>query len=150
MGAPDPHLIEALRRTADRLEDGARYSWTHQGHCNCGHLVQTITRLSPEEIHAQAVRSLGEWADHAVDYCEGSGVAVDHILDQMFELGLGRDDVRHLEGLSDPRVLRRVDLEQRPLDKRRRSDVVLYMRTWAELLDEQRQAFLSRHRLAAK
>ena len=46
-------MIEALRETARRLQKGAEYDWNHQGNCNCGHLVQTVTKLSKAEIHAK-------------------------------------------------------------------------------------------------
>ncbi|WP_243635867.1 hypothetical protein [Hymenobacter edaphi] len=39
-------VIEALRTTAQRLSTQAPYQWGHMGSCNCGHLAQTITRLS--------------------------------------------------------------------------------------------------------
>lgn len=137
MGRPTPELIEALRKTADRLRQGAPYRWTHQGMCNCGHLAQTVTRLSDHEIHRRAVMKNGEWADHAIDYCEGSGYPIDHVLDEMVALGLTRADIVHLERTDDPRVLRRLPPEKRQLDKRDREDVVRYLDAWAALLEDE-------------
>ena len=54
MPIPSLALVTVLRETADRLESGDAYQWAHFGRCNCGHLVQTVTRLSPAEIHAVA------------------------------------------------------------------------------------------------
>jgi hypothetical protein len=50
MAKSNPELINALRETADRLEQGAHYEWGHMGRCNCGHLVQTLTWMSDYEI----------------------------------------------------------------------------------------------------
>ncbi|MCB9766382.1 MAG: hypothetical protein H6739_41790 [Alphaproteobacteria bacterium] len=129
-------LIEALRTTADRLSTGADYQWGHLGACNCGHLAQTITRLSPAQIHAAALRRAGDWAEQSVSYCPGSGYPIDHIFDRMMALGLNRDDIRHLERLSDRRVLARMGERGRALHRNHRQDVIDYMRAWADLLEE--------------
>ncbi|MCB9794081.1 MAG: hypothetical protein H6741_15305 [Alphaproteobacteria bacterium] len=130
-------LIDALLRTAARIEAGADYQWGHLGACNCGHLAQTITELSPAQIHAAALRRSGDWADQAVEYCPGSGYPIDHILDKMMSLGLNREDIRHLERLSDRRVLARMGERGRALHHNRRADVVAYMRAWAGWLSEE-------------
>ena len=146
-----PDLIEALRRTASRLAAGADYRWTHMGSCNCGHLAQTVTRLPKEEIHRLALEKAGNWGEQAREYreyrppggikggeyCPTSGYPIDHVLTALFELGLDRDDIWHLERLSDPDVLRRLPLGERDLDCRDREDTVLYMRTWADLLEDE-------------
>ncbi|MEM7675452.1 MAG: hypothetical protein AAF449_05555 [Myxococcota bacterium] len=46
MARPTRTLIDALRNSADRIERGAEYNWTHMGSCNCGHLVQSPTVVS--------------------------------------------------------------------------------------------------------
>ena len=59
-------LIQALRETAARLErESTIYRWSQLAHCNCGHLAQTITGLSPSAIHEAAVRHRGDWAEQA-------------------------------------------------------------------------------------
>ena len=133
-------LIAALRATARRLERGADYRWTHMGSCNCGHLAQTLTRLPKEEIHRLALERAGDWGQQARDYCPSSGYPMDHVLAVLFDAGLTRDDVWHLERLSDPEVLRRLPVGERHLDHRRRDDVVLYLRTWAARLEDRCRA----------
>lgn len=130
MSAPDS-LARALRITADRLDGGATYRWTHQGACNCGHLVQTIARRTPEEIHRLALERAGDWSEHARDHCPTSGYAIDHLIDELLALGLSTDDIVHLERLSDRTVLRRLPPGERELDHRRRDHTVRYMRAWA-------------------
>ncbi|MEE2758291.1 MAG: hypothetical protein VYA30_16650 [Myxococcota bacterium] len=127
-------LIEILKETAKRLESGATYRWTHQGRCNCGHLAQTITGMSPDDIHQIALTGEGEWRDHAQTFCENSGLAVDDLITQLLNAGLTIEELGHLEWLSDPEVLRWVPSAQLPLDYKRRSDVVAYFKTWAKVL----------------
>lgn len=136
MARPSRTLIAALRATAARLAAGSRYQWTHQGACNCGHLAQTLTRRSREELHRLAVQKAGDWGEHAVDYCATSGHPIDAVIGEMLDAGLELADVGHLERLSDPAVVRRFPLGERALDFRRREDVVRYLEAWADLLEE--------------
>ncbi|MGF1467129.1 MAG: hypothetical protein ACFCGT_13460 [Sandaracinaceae bacterium] len=140
MAVPSSHLVRALRRTALTLRSGSPYRWTHQGACNCGHLVQTLTRRTPAEIHRAAITRAGDWGQHAIDYCPTSGLPVDEMLGELLEAGLALSDVGHLERLSDPRVLRTLPAGERHLDFRRRDDVVRYLEAWAGLLEAEAEA----------
>ena len=131
MAQPTRELIAALRETAGRLAHDASYQWGHMGMCNCGHLAQSITGLRQAEIHDSALIREGDWEQQARDYCPTSGHLIDSILATMFTTGLTRVDIRHLEKLSDPEVTRLTG----HLRFNRRDDVVLYVRTWAELLE---------------
>ena len=137
MAKSNPELSGALRETADRLSNGATYEWGHMGRCNCGHLVQTITSMSDYEIVKSIDFQLDEWSEHARDYCEGTGHQVDDLFRTLQELGFGYQDVIHLENLSDPRVLHRLNGAGRYLRRNRVEDVTLYMTTLADLLDEE-------------
>ena len=132
MARANLELIDALRRTAVRLASDVSYQWGHMGMCNCGHLAQSITGLAGAESHASALIREGDWEQQAKDYCPTSGNLIDVVLAAMFDLGLTRDDVRNLEKLSDLDVLRSAG---RHLRFNNRDDVVLYMRTWADLLE---------------
>ncbi len=129
-------LAAALRATAARLRLGSSYQWGHFGACNCGHLAQTLTDLPPEAIHRAAVERARDWGDAAVEYCPASGYPLDHIVSRMVAAGLELDDIRHLEELSDRRVLARLPEGRRHLRRNVREDVVLYLETWAGLLEE--------------
>lgn len=135
MAIPTEALVRVLRETAARLAEGADYQWAHFGRCNCGHLVQTITRLTAAEIHAASARELSEWSEIPEDYCAGTGLRLEFVLDRLRELGLDRADLRHLEDLSDPRVLGALSGGHRWLERNRREDVVEYMETLATLLE---------------
>ena len=55
----------------------------------------------------------------------------------MLEFGLTIDDLSHLERLSDPAILSRIEKEKRDqLNKNRREDVIFYLQVWANLLRE--------------
>ncbi|MBX3011549.1 MAG: hypothetical protein KF832_08570 [Caldilineaceae bacterium] len=137
MAKSNPELIQALRTTADRLSTGAPYEWGHMGRCNCGHLLQTITHLTPHEIVQTADYQLDEWTEHAKDYCEGTGHSLDTLFLTLQEMGFDYQDVIHLENLSDRRVLRRLGETPCYLRRNVSADVVLYMNTLAALLEEE-------------
>ncbi|MFN8578524.1 MAG: hypothetical protein U0354_16975 [Candidatus Sericytochromatia bacterium] len=127
-------LIEALRTTANRLEQGVYYQWTHQGSCNCGHLAQTITKLTKAQIHQMALEKEGNWADKINDYCKTSGYPIDHVISSMIDLGMTTDDISNLEKLSCHKITAKIPKELNHKDK---SDVILYMRTWADILESE-------------
>lgn len=137
MARPTPELIDALRTTAKRLGTNVQYYWSHQGSCNCGHLAQTITKLSKAEIHSYAIERHGDWDDHAEDYCPTSGHHLDSIITQMLAVGLERQDISDLERLANARILARIPQERRALQYNRRADVILYMETFAAMLEEE-------------
>lgn len=137
MARPSYPLVESLRLTADILEQGAYYQWTHQGSCNCGHLAQTITKLTKSEIHKIALEKEGNWADKTIDYCKTSGFPIDHVISSMIDLGMTTEDISNLEKLSCPKVLKNIVQYKKPLRYNDKGDVILYMRTWADLLEQE-------------
>jgi len=137
MATPSIQAIDALRNTANRLENGAEYKWTHMGSCNCGHLAQTITTLPKSKIHAYALEKEGDWKEKSIDFCAQSGYPIDHIISAILEIGFTTDDIRHLERLSSPRILKRIPKTYRPLNHKDRDAVILYLKTWADMLEEQ-------------
>jgi hypothetical protein len=128
-------LATALRVTADRLASGVTYQWGHLGLCNCGHLVQTVCRLPRQTIHEWALERTGDWEQLANDYCPTSGHHIDDVIASLLALGMSQDEIGHLEKLDDPRVLAALPGGHRWLTRNDRDHVVLYMRTWAGLLD---------------
>jgi hypothetical protein len=125
-------LVDALHVVAERLEQGAPYQWGHMGQCNCGHLAQVITRKTAAQIHQSAIaRHTGEWSEYANDYCGRTGALIDDVFEALLEAGLSRQDVIHLENLSDPEVLALVG---RPLQRHDRDDAIAYTRALARRL----------------
>lgn len=143
MAKSNPQLIEALRKTANRLSDGAKYEWGHMGRCNCGHLVQTVTDMSDVEIARSVQFELDEWTEYAQEFCDGTGEHVEDLFLTLQNMGFGYQDVVDLENLSDKRVLKRIgtDKGQRQpqfLQRNNVGDVMLYMQTLADILEEER------------
>ena len=140
MAVASTRLIDALSQTADRLNRGDKYAWTHMGSCNCGHLAQTITQLSGEQIHGYALEKAGDWSEQVTHWCSTSKYPIDHVIQSLINIGLDLDDLTKLERLSDRRILLRIPPEMRELHYKNRHDVVLYLQTWADLLREELQA----------
>lgn len=138
MAKPTLELITALRATADRIDRGVRYQWTHMGSCNCGHLAQTLTHYNKSTIHKMALETPGDWSEHAKDYCSTSGYPIDEIITKMVDAGLNVHDIAELERLTNDRVCAEL-VEQYdwvlPLDFRSREQVMAYMRVWADQLE---------------
>lgn len=131
------HVIEALREAATQLEKSDQYQWGHMGQCNCGFLAQTITQRSPRAIHAAAMQGHGDWSEQLNDYCPTSGFVMDSLISDMLAFGFDRDDLIHLERLSDSAILSRLPSSHRHLRHNHKADVVTYLRAWSQLLEEE-------------
>ena len=136
MARPSIGLIQALRETARRLRNGARYSWGHHGACNCGNLLQVITPLSEGEILRYAHTGVGEWTELAEEYCATSNAPVNLVMSKLEHAGLTPVDIRHTEYLTDSEVLAHLPGGFRWLKKNVREDVIVYFETFADLLEE--------------
>ncbi|MFC0654794.1 hypothetical protein [Mongoliitalea lutea] len=131
-------LIEAFRKTVKKLKNNAPYQWGHMGACNCGNLAQELTQLTKAEIHQFAMQKSGDWNDQLIDYCPTSGYPMDLMISKMTEAGLTIDELKHLERLSDPKILQKIPFERREkMEKNRKEDVILYMETWADILENE-------------
>jgi hypothetical protein len=137
MAQPSFELIDALRKTATQLKNGADYAWGNHGACNCGHLLQTVTHLSKEEILTYAQTGLGEWTELAMEFCPTSAIPVNLLLKKLQDLGLTPTDIHHLEYLDDRTVLENLSGGFRWLKRNLREDVIAYFEAYANLLEEQ-------------
>lgn len=136
MAKASESLIRILRRTAESIETGSKYAWGHVGMCNCGHLIQSVTALSPSQIIHKAQKNyLDEWSEYANDYCTTTGSHVDDLIHALIKEGFSSDDIHHIEYLSEKKVLHALPGGFRYLRKNDKYDVALYMRTWASLLE---------------
>ena len=138
MARPTPELIEALRRTARSLKNGAQYQWGNMGGCNCGNLAQELTKLTKDDIHRYAMQGYGDWNEQVEGYCDTSFMPIDLVISEMLGAGLTIEDLQNLERLADKAVLSRfpTDIRQH-FRHNNRADVILYMNAWAEMLEEQ-------------
>jgi hypothetical protein len=137
MATPNLTLIDALRKTAERLRNGAPYAWGNHGACNCGNLTQVVTRLSKEEILQYAHTGIGEWTELAEDYCGITNAPAGLLISKLQQIGLTPSDIHNLEYLEDKKVLERLPGGFRWLQRNVREDVIVYFETFASLLEEQ-------------
>lgn len=138
MAKANPNLIFKLRKTVEKLKKGAPYQWGHMGACNCGNLAQEIIQISKAEIHRLAMQRSGDWSEQLVDYCPSSGMPMDLMISKLLDAGLDRDDLIHLEKLSDPEILSNIPKERRDkMAKNQLEDVILYLETWTQILETQ-------------
>lgn len=137
MAHPDIKLIGALREAAQKLRNGADYTWGNHGSCNCGHILQVVTHLSKKEIleHAQTV--YGEWTEIAEDYCGVTNAPAYLLVSKLEKLGLTPTDIHNLEYLEDRTVLENLPGGFRWLKRNAREDVIVYFETMAEMLEDE-------------
>ncbi len=135
MAFPSKPLIDALKETAARLENGADYAWGNHGTCNCGNLLQVTTSLNKQEIVRIAQTGAGEWTEIAGEYCSKTNLPLDHLVGELIALGLTPTDIHNIEYLSDKEVLRDLPGGFRWLQRNLREDVVVYLRTFAVQLE---------------
>lgn len=128
------NTIMALFNTALSLERSGDYQWGHMGSCNCGFLAREIVRLDKTTIHRAAMQRYGNWTEQLNDYCPTSGLLMDDLISTMLDAGFDVDDLKQLETLSNTEVLRSLPASQRFLRHNVKSDVVMYLRGWAALL----------------
>lgn len=137
MAQAKTEIIGALRRTADKMQNGSQYMWGHMGSCNCGNLAQEITHRTKAEIHAYAMQGHGDWNEQLNDYCETSTMPIDLIIFDLLTSGFSIEDLQNLEKLSDKEILMRLPIEKRYLHHNVREDVIVYLHEWANMLEEQ-------------
>jgi hypothetical protein len=132
------YLIETIRKTAEQLKNSSSYQWGHMGSCNCGHLVQEITKLSAAQIHEYAMANcMGDWSEQSQMFCGTGNMPMDLLFSELINVGLDMNDIKHLEKCSDPKVLSEMPEGKKFPKNNKREDVVLYMETWAKVLEEE-------------
>jgi hypothetical protein len=128
-------IVELLRKTAEKLQISEDYQWGHMGSCNCGFLAQQITHLTKEQIHRTAMEKHGDWTEQLNDYCPTSGIKMDSLISSVLDFGFDTQDLKHLEWLSDPVILRSFPVYERNFSRNVKTDVIIYIRRWADLIE---------------
>jgi hypothetical protein len=136
MAHPTTALIDALRLTAANLKSGAYHSWGHHGACNCGNLVQSVTKFSKEEVLRYAHTGSGEWTELAQDFCPITNAPLTLIFNQLEQIGLTPTDIHHIEYLSNREVLENLPGGFRWLKRNKKEDAIIYFETFANMLEE--------------
>ena len=79
----------------------------------------------------------GDWSEQLNDYCPIHGLPFDDIISELIEFGFDSNDLKHLEKLSDPKIIRLLPQAERTLLHNNKKDVIRYLRLWANLLEEE-------------
>ena len=135
MAQPTVQLIEALRETANKLRNGSHYAWGHHGACNCGNLVQVITKFTEGEILRYAHTGIGEWTELAQEFCPITNAPIDLVIAKLEEAGLTPTDIHHVEYLNDKEVLKNLEGGFRWLKRNNREDAIAYFEAFANVLE---------------
>lgn len=137
MAHPNLELIAALRKTAVRLRDeNHKYAWGNQGSCNCGNLLQVVAQVDEKEILRAVQSTMGEWTELAEDYCGVTNAPHSLLIWKLQQIGLTPSDIHHIEYLDDRHVLAALPGGFRWLSRNLREDVIVYLETMAQLLEE--------------
>jgi hypothetical protein len=149
-------LITALRLAARAIEDGTfDYDWFDGAKCNCGALCSALLGKSQKQISNMLPNEMGTWSEFVGSECPITGIPSKKILRTLLSSGLTAVDLVQLEELSNPEVLSRLrdkriiirkrlfrkpvvsTVEERAkVGRENRTDVVRYMRAWADMLVE--------------
>jgi len=108
----------------------------NHGSCNCGNLLQVVTKLSRQEILRHAHAGIGEWTELAEDYCGVTNTPVDLMISHLQKLGLTPTDIHNLEYLEDKDVLNNLPGGFRWLKKNVREDVIIYFERSPQCFEE--------------
>lgn len=88
-------LIEALVRTADKIESGEHYDWYASHSCNCGILAQ--------ELGVAVDAPIGAWSNRVADMLSGmflcpiTGRRIKEIFAELESNGVELKDIKDLE-----------------------------------------------------
>jgi hypothetical protein len=129
-------LVHALRTTANNLQNGALHSWGHHGACNCGNLIQAVTKLTSAEILSYAHTGTGEWTELAQEFCPITNAPLTLIFKKLEDIGLTPTDIHHIEYLTDTQVLNRLEGGFRWLKRNNKADAIAYFNAFANLLED--------------
>src|SRR5277367_4518024 len=103
-------LSDKLRTVAEKLEAGTlEFDWMNRSKCCCGVVAQMLLGKSSEEIGQMmpvgTQGTVASWKNIVNRTCPITGRPTESIFAQLYDAGLTRDDIIHLEYLSDPAVL---------------------------------------------
>lgn len=133
------HKIQALEKTLEMLKDAnVQYNWVLSCACNAGILYSAVTGMSSEEV--------GTAKADTTDLGWGHLNPEIPFYAPLFEAGFTKEEVGHLEFLSDPQICDILGLERiwtpihrkelAPKDFDKRGVVAKYIAAWIQLEKE--------------
>ena len=137
MAKPSLQLIDALKKAAKKIvEDKDSYNWKAIGACNCGTLVQVVTKYNAKEISSFGIKKHGDWQSISLLFDKQSEFEIDKIISRLLGMGMDLEDFTYLENLSCPNVLSFIGKDI-CLTRDDPDHAILYLNSWAEMLEEE-------------
>ncbi|MEI9999411.1 MAG: hypothetical protein WDO13_09695, partial [Verrucomicrobiota bacterium] len=144
------HLAGVLDNAADELSrTWFGYEWNDRTRCNCGIVAAGPAHERGAVAQAPAAdlcrwRFLRPtWRSMTEVCCSDTGLTQNEVFTQLFAAGLRVEDFPHLEDLSHPEIVARMTpyrRERSPVRRSRKSDVIAYLRGWAEGIEAHHDA----------
>ena len=135
------HLAGVLDNAADELSRTMiGYQWKDRTRCNCGVVARQVVQTTPSKLKKllppiyDGGNFYPTWSSMTEHYCSTTGLTKNEVFQGLFTAGLIYSDFSHLEELSHPEILARMEplrREKKPVLRSRKSDVIAYLRAWA-------------------
>jgi hypothetical protein len=139
-------LAGVLDNAADELRrTWLGYEWNDRTRCNCGIVARQVMQTSAAELRKLLPPIFDQgafrptWVSMTEGYCSETGLTRNEVFARLFAAGLRFTDFAHLEELSHPRILARMEPHRRTdrvVLRSRKSDVIAYLRSWASGIEE--------------
>lgn len=143
------HLAGVLDNAADALSrTWLGYEWNDRTRCNCGIVASEVMQTTAPKLKKLLPPIYVDgafyptWSSMADKFCSASGFSENEVFRRLFSAGFGYDDFLHLEELSHPEIVKRLRLNRGakiPVLRSRKSDVIAYLRAWAEGIEDYRE-----------
>jgi hypothetical protein len=140
------HLAGILDNAADEMSrTWFGYEWNDRTRCNCGVVARHVLQATPAQLKAllPPIYDNGifrpTWRAMTEAYCPDSGLPRNEVFARLLAVGLRPEDFSHLEDLSAFEILRRMKPHRHAtgaVRKSRKSDVIAYLRAWAEGIEQ--------------
>jgi len=119
------NLITSLNIAIDALKNGTvLYDWTKQESCNCGVVAQAVLKVNKTDMRELWLETQNEvskhvrkdqkrehtWRDAVVHLCPITGEPLADVFKRLFEAGLTKEDIVHLEYMNNPAILERAKI----------------------------------------
>lgn len=172
MNPKKKNLIQKLQIAIHGLEtDSVKYNWYNPCSCNCGIVAQSMLGMSMAELDKRiqvpfSSKNLRQyliinqndslecsWRNAVKAYCPMTGKPLDEIFSQLNEAGLSREDMCHLEYMTNPLILKKANIETtrmqdslfgrlfkiyEPYSYYKQADnLIKYLSAWVEILKEE-------------
>lgn len=139
--------IEALEKTIYNVENNVfSYGWSSANACNCGVLARTLLNGESPTAHGYADIPEPDSGDGFFLFsnkakCLATGIELPKVFQSLKDAGFNHEELRHLEFLSMPEILQRVEFDI-PNNGRyytMKRNLLLYLREWVKILKEEQQ-----------